>query len=190
MDEYTDAAQLRERFSLLTFLLAGVTAVNNDNHHPTLKTVSRRSIHERVSYMKIKKTSHAILMEAVTALLIQDTEVLASMASTSSSIVTLKAPEPLTEEIIRKEILGALYPQQALLDYGEMLPDNNPDDRLVEGDKIADLEHLYTFHNPNQKIEMDPAHGMDRCIAVPIGRSYWDDVLVAKSGFIFPESGS
>jgi len=180
---------LLEKFSRLTFLLAGVTAVNNDNHHPTLRTIDRLSIDERVRYMKSNKSTHTVLMEAVTALLVQDSEVLASMARNTTSVITFQAPPTVATELVMKQISKASDPQQALFDYGECMPDTNFDSYAVdESSKVA--RYLYMFHNPTEKIEMDPTHETNQCVPVPIGKSYWDDIEKAGSGFIFPESGS
>ncbi|KAM6502323.1 hypothetical protein JOM56_002300 [Amanita muscaria] len=99
--------------------------VNNDNHHLTLRKIDKYSIDERVKYMTSEKSPHAAVMDAVTALLVQDSEVLASMACTSTSIVTFRAPS-VAEDVIRQQIstaMGGL--QQALLGYGEHLTDTN-----------------------------------------------------------------
>lgn len=188
----SQAEQDREKFSHQTLILTALTAINSPNKHPTFK--KNLVNQERIQYMK-EKAAHTPIIDAATAILITDTEILATM-SRAHSIVTLKELKGKDQESEEQLLLGRLESEikrlspkasvKLLKSFDELLPDD-PDMDLVTRTVNHPGDVFVSFPNINEAISMQEEYTSGDPICKPIakGVGYWNRILESKSGYIF-----
>lgn len=191
----SQAEQDRETFSNQTLILTALTAINSPSKHPTFKKDLVNQ--ERIQYMK-EKAAHTPIIDAATAILITDTEILATM-SRAHSIVTLKEMKGKDQDSEKQLLLGHLESEikrlspkasvKLLKSFDELLPDD-PDS--VEDDLVTRTDKhpgdvFVSFPNINEAIPMQEEYTGGDLICKPIvkGVGYWNRILESKSGYIF-----
>jgi hypothetical protein len=158
----SQAEQDREKFSHQTLILTALTAINSPNKHPTFQ--KHLVNQERIQYMK-EKATHTPIIDAATAILITDTEILATM-SRAHNIVALKElkgknqdSEEQLLDYLEQEIkrLSPKASVKLLKSFDELLPDDP--DIMVEDDLVTwtgenSGDVFISFPNINEAIPM------------------------------------
>lgn len=137
-----------------------------------------------------EKASHTPIIDAATAILITDTEILATM-SRAHSIVSFKEIKGRDQEysLLHHELesrikdLNSEESMKLLKQFDEFLPN------AVGDDAVADKYHgdvFVSFPNINERIPMQESTSDDYiCRPIAEDKGYWKRILESKSGYIF-----
>lgn len=199
-DSQAQAEKDRETFSHQTLLLTALTAINNENHHPSfnLDDVNR----DRVEYMRAK-TSHTSIIDAATTILITNTEILATMARHHAhgifAFKEIQGNNPEQMKLI-DDLLTSPDPQLGKID--ELLPDHldmdgNGPVTWTDSDEAqtASEGHVFvSFPNTNKKICVQAPANLSQqsstssgpiCQPIATDNGHWSQIMESTSGFIF-----
>jgi hypothetical protein len=206
------ASEDRETFSHQTLILTALTAINSPNNHPIFNGIEVNK--ERLRCMK-ERITHTRIIDAATAILITDTEILATMArgaNTAHSIVAIK-------EIMRKDQESDSQLHDDLLQVGKQFQDLDPgaSDRVLgeidglipgelhmaksvtdEGHRVPADDVFVSFPNINKAIpfpmqEQLPIDSVQQsstshgpiCTPIATVNGHWTQIMESKKGFIF-----
>jgi hypothetical protein len=167
-----EAQNDRDTFCYQTLLLTALTALNNDlrRNHPTIHEVAVFS--ERLTDMKNNTNKHTRVMDAATAILITDTEILATMTHGVQSIVAVR------EEVNDPGLAGE---------------EENFDACMEQADPSCDRTLICSFPNINNKHSFrdkkNPSSSTSEspdnfCKPITAEEGFWKEILKFKTGFV------
>jgi hypothetical protein len=162
-DFYTPEAQNdRDTFSHQTLLLTALTALNNRHRkHPSINEAAVSL--ERLEDMKHNSNRHTRVMDAVTTILITDTEIVATMTRGVQSIIAVR------EEVDSPGLAGE---------------EENFDECMEQADPKCDKTLICSFPNINEKHSFGSSSPDHLCKPITVDEGFWDKILKSKTGFI------
>jgi hypothetical protein len=185
----------REIFSHQTLLLTALAAINNGNHHPTFKATEVDK--ERSQYMNDMNHNNTSIIDAATAILITDTEILATMTRglhdpNAHRLVAIKEIDQEDESRINSLLESQLDANttdnlKLLRKIDEVLPHSDHDRAREKGDSAPGDGVFLSFPNPNNNIPMGDSQSSASdhiCKPIQMDKGLWYKILELKSGYI------
>jgi hypothetical protein len=172
----------RETFSHQTLLLTALTAINNQNHHPSFNIAEVNT--ERVEYMQ-QKAARTPVIDAATTILVTDKEILATIARGvcgMQGILTLRATQE--ENTEKTNLLNLKNPDLRQVDAFPQ--DDFAMEAVTEGEVATEGSLFVSLPNPASDLSRESSTSSGPiCKPIAMDDGHWPQILESKNGFIF-----